>query len=206
MTNAANRRDKESQMQEAGRLPPGQALTRKFPVLHYGQIPPFDETTWTLRVFGEVGAEKQWTWTEFQQLPTVTTTVDIHCVTGWSKFDTTWEGVRFRDFLQLFTVKASAQHVIAHCEYGFTANMALKDMMSDDVLLAYKFGDQLLTPEHGYPLRLVIPHRYFWKSAKWLRGLEFSAVDKPGFWEQSGYHNEGDYWLEQRTQPRIDPI
>lgn len=202
-TDAMSRREDEQIMKDAGRLPPGQALTRKFPVLHYGPIPPFDPATWTLRVFGEVEAEKQWTWAEFIQLPTVTITADIHCVTGWSKFDTTWEGPRFRDLLQLFTLKPTARYVIAHAEYGFTANLPLEIMLDDDVLLAWKYDGQPLTPEHGCPLRLVVPRRYFWKSAKWLRGLEFSAEDKPGFWERAGYHNNGDPFKEERTQPRI---
>ncbi len=201
-----SRREEEKRVQAAGRLPPGQSLTRKFPVLHYGQVPPFNEETWDLRVWGEVAAEKRWSWGEFQHLPTVTITVDIHCVTGWSKFDTTWEGVRFRDFLQLVAVKPTARHVIAHCEYGFTTNMALEAMMGDEVLLAYKYDGHFLDPEHGHPLRLLVPHRYFWKSAKWLRGLEFSAVDKPGFWERAGYHNEGDYWKEERYQPRVSRL
>ncbi len=201
-----SRRDEEKRVKEEGRLPPGQSLTRKFPVLHYGRVPPFNEATWDLRVFGAVAEEKHWTWQEFQALPTVRTTVDIHCVTSWSKFDTTWEGVRFRDFRTLFEVKPAAQHVIAHCEYGFTANMALEAMLGDDVLLAYKYDDRFLDPEHGYPLRLLVPQRYFWKSAKWLRGLEFSVEDKPGFWEQAGYHNEGDFWKEERCQPRVNRI
>jgi len=123
-------------------------------------------------------------------------------VTGWSKFDTVWEGPRFRDFLALFSVKPAARHVIAHAEYGFTTNLPLEIMLDDDVLLAWKYDGQPLTPEHGRPLRLVVPRRYFWKSAKWLRGLEFSAEDKPGFWERAGYHNNGDPLKEERTQPR----
>jgi len=202
VTNPASRREEEKRVQEEGRLPPGQALTRKFPVLHYGPIPPFDPDTWTLRVFGEVEAEKQWTWAEFTRIPTATITADIHCVTGWSKFDTVWEGPRFRDFLALFSVRPSARHVIAHAEYGFTTNLPLEIMLDDDVLLAWKYNGQPLTPEHGRPLRLVVPRRYFWKSAKWLRGLEFSAEDKPGFWERAGYHNNGDPLKEERTQPR----
>lgn len=198
-----SRRSDEQTMQEAGRLPPGQALTRKFPVLHYGPIPVFDEATWTLRVFGEVAAEKQWTWAEFTRIPTVTVTVDIHCVTGWSKFDTTWEGPRFRDFLQLVEVTPAAQYVIVHAEHGFTTNLPLSALLEDDVLLAWKYAGQPLTPEHGYPLRLVVPQRYFWKSAKWVRGLEFSREDRPGFWEQAGYHNEGDPFKEQRARSDV---
>ena len=193
-----NRRKKEESMQSARRLPPGQSLTEKFPVLTYGPTPPFDPATWDLRVWGEVEREMRWTWEEFTKLPTVTVTCDIHCVTRWSKFDTVWEGVRFTDFIKLFGVKPSAKYVIAHCEYGYTTNLPLESMMDDDVLLAYKYAGQPLEPEHGWPLRTLVPKRYFWKSAKFLRGLEFSAVDKPGFWERGGYHNDGDPWKEER--------
>ncbi len=203
LKNFFSRKDEEEKIKSEGRLPPGQSLTRKFPVLHYGPVPQFDETTWELRVFGEVEEEKRWTWEEFKQIPTVQLTTDIHCVTGWSKFDTIWEGPRFRDFIQLFTLKPTAKYVIAHAEYGFTANLPLEAMMDDDVILAWKYNGEPLQPEHGYPLRLVVPKRYFWKSAKWLRGLEFSAEDRPGFWERAGYHNEGDPWKEERYQPRV---
>ncbi len=195
-----SRRQEEQRMKAEGRLPPGQALTQKFPVLHYGPVPHIDLTTWKLRAFGEVEEERSWTWEAFLQLPTVTITADIHCVTGWSKFDTTWEGVRFRDFVALLRLKPSARYVIVHAAYGFTTNLPLEVMLEDDVLLAYRYNGEPLTPEHGYPLRTVVPQRYFWKSAKWVHGIEFSAVDKPGFWEQAGYHNEGDPWKEQRRQ------
>jgi DMSO/TMAO reductase YedYZ molybdopterin-dependent catalytic subunit len=194
------RRQLEEQMRKEGRLPPGQSLTLDFPVLHYGPTPGFNEATWDLRVFGDVEQEMRWSWAEFQKLPTVTITTDIHCVTRWSKFDTTWEGVRFRDFIELFGVKPSAKFVIAHCEYGYTTNTPLDIMMDDNVLLAYKFNGQFLEADHGYPLRTLVPKRYFWKSAKWLRGLEFSPTDKPGFWEKSGYHNQGDPFKEERFQ------
>jgi DMSO/TMAO reductase YedYZ molybdopterin-dependent catalytic subunit len=203
LKNFLNRREEEQRVRSEGRLPPGQALTQKFPVLHYGPVPPFNEATWDLRVFGEVENEMRWTWQEFQALPTVQITTDIHCVTGWSKFDTTWEGPRFRDFIRLFGVKPTARYVIAHCEYGFTANLPLEEMLGDEVLLAWKYDGKLLDPDHGFPLRLLAPKLYFWKSAKWLRGLEFSAEDVPGFWEQAGYHNHGDPWKEERYQPRV---
>jgi DMSO/TMAO reductase YedYZ molybdopterin-dependent catalytic subunit len=193
-----NRRKKEDEMQSAKRLPPGQSLTDKFPVLTYGPTPPFDPATWDLRVWGEVEKEMRWSWEEFTKLPTVTITCDIHCVTRWSKFDTTWEGVRFTDFIKLFGVKPSAKFVIAHCEYGYTTNLPIESMMDDDVLLAYKYAGQPLEPEHGWPVRTLVPKRYFWKSAKFLRGLEFSSTDKPGFWERGGYHNDGDPWQEER--------
>lgn len=197
--NLMSRRNKEEQMRQEGRLPPGQSLTEKFPVLTYGPTPKFDPATWDLRVFGEVEAEKAWDWEAFQQLPTVTITTDIHCVTRWSKFDTTWEGVSFRTLVNdLIKVKPTAKFVIAHCEYGYTTNLPLETMMDDDVLLAYKYEGELLDPEHGAPVRTLVPKRYFWKSAKYLRALEFSPVDKPGFWEQAGYHNEGEPFAEER--------
>ena len=196
------RRKEEERVKKEGRLPPGQSLTQKFPVLHYGPTPGFDAATWDLRVFGEVEKEMHWNWQEFQQLPTIKVKTDIHCVTRWSKFDTEWEGVLFRDFIKLFGVKPTAKYVIAHCEYGYTTNMELDAMMDDDVLLTYKYNGEFLEADHGYPLRTFVPKRYFWKSAKWLRGLEFSPVDKPGFWEQAGYHNEGDPWKEERYQRR----
>jgi DMSO/TMAO reductase YedYZ molybdopterin-dependent catalytic subunit len=196
------RRQFEEQMQREGRLPPGQTATFDFPVLHYGGIPRFNEATWDLRVFGEVENEKRWTWAEFQALPTTTVKTDIHCVTRWSKFDTVWEGVPFKAFVQRFGVKPSARFVIAHCDHGYTTNVPLEVMLDDDVLLAYRFDGKPLDPEHGFPLRTLVPKRYFWKSAKWLRALEFSTVDKPGFWEQNGYHNEGDPFKEQRMQRR----
>jgi DMSO/TMAO reductase YedYZ molybdopterin-dependent catalytic subunit len=196
------RRKEEEQIKSQGRLPPGQSLTNKFPVLTYGPTPPFDPKTWDLRVFGEVETEKRWTWDEFLQIPTTTIQCDIHCVTRWSKFDTVWEGVLFRDFVALFGLKPAAKYVIAHCEYGYTTNTPLDVMMGDDVLLAYKYDGQLLEPDHGWPVRTLVPKLYFWKSAKFLRALEFSAADKPGFWENAGYHNEADPFKEERFQRR----
>ena len=196
--NMINRRDEEKKMKESGRLPPGQSLTLKFPVLTYGPNPNFDPATWDLRVFGEVEKEMRWSWDEFLKLPSTKITVDIHCVTRWSKFDMEWEGVRFSDFVKLFGVKSSAKHVIAHCDYGYTTNVPLEDMMRPDVLLAYKYDGHMLEPDHGAPVRTLVPHLYFWKSAKFVRALEFSAVDKPGFWEQGGYHNYGDPFKEER--------
>lgn len=196
------RREEEQRVKKEGRLPPGQSLTLDFPVLHVGPTPRFNEATWDLRVFGSVEREMRWTWQEFLALPKVTITTDIHCVTAWSKFDTTWEGVRFRDFIPLFGVKPEAKHVIAHCEYGYTTNTPLDIMMDDDVLLAYKFNGQPLEPDHGYPLRTLVPKRYLWKSAKWLRALEFSPTDKPGYWENAGYNNNGDPFKEERYSRR----
>ena len=193
-----SRRKREEEMKQSNRLPPGQSLTEKFPVLTYGPNPKFDPATWDLRVFGEVENEMRWNWDEFLALPTVKITTDIHCVTRWSKFDTVWEGVRFTDFIKLFGVKPSARFVIAHCDYGYTTNLPIESMMEDDVLLTYKYDGEFLEPDHGAPLRTLVPKRYFWKSAKFLRALEFSTVDKPGFWEKNGYHNDGDPWTEER--------
>lgn len=192
------RREAEKRAAEEGRLPPGQSITLKFPVLHYGPVPPFNKDTWTLRAFGLVDEEKVWTWDEFMQLPTTKVKTDIHCVTRWSKLDTEWEGVLFRDFVERVGVKPEAKFVIAHCEYGFTTNTPLEAMLDDDVLLAYRYDGKPLEPDHGFPLRTFVPKRYFWKSAKWLRGIEFTDVDRPGFWEQAGYHNDADPWKEQR--------
>lgn len=192
------RRKQEDEVRSQDRLPPGQSLTDRFPVLTYGPIPKFDPKTWDLRVFGEVENEMRWTWDEFLKLPMTTIKTDIHCVTRWSKFDTVWEGVKFNEFVKLFGVKSTAKYVIAHCEYGYTTNLPIELMMDDDVLLAYKYAGELLEPDHGAPVRTLVPKKYFWKSAKFLRGLEFSKEDKPGFWEQGGYHNEGDPWREER--------
>ncbi len=200
-------------MRRQGRLPPGQSLTQKFPVLHYGPVPPFDPQSWDFRVFGEVEEEVRWTWNEFQELPRTRIQMDIHCVTRWSKFDTLWEGVSVRQLVDQGIIKPrpSARFVIQHAEYGFTANLPLSAVLQETFLLATHYNGQPLTPEHGYPVRGVIGHLpgrddlitpYFWKGAKWLRGLEFTAVDRPGFWEQAGYHNEGDVWKEQRLRER----
>ncbi len=204
-----SRRALERAMHEAGRLPPGQSLTRGFPVLHYGPIPPFNPATWDFRIWGEVTQPRVWTWDQFQELPRTRVVMDIHCVTRWSKFDTLWEGVSVRTLVEqgFFRPQPTARFVILHAEYGFTANLPLEVVLQDNFLLATHFDGRPLTPEHGYPLRAVIgvlpeqPHlktTYFWKGAKWLRGLEFSPVDRPGFWEQAGYHNEADVWQEQR--------
>jgi DMSO/TMAO reductase YedYZ molybdopterin-dependent catalytic subunit len=198
MMDFLRRRKEEDRVKSEGRLPPGQSLTQKFPVLTYGPNARFDPATWDMRVFGEVEKEMRWSWDEFLALPTVTITCDIHCVTRWSKFDTVWEGVKFTEFVKLFGVKPSARYVIAHCDHGYTTNLPIEAMMEDDVLLAYKYDGKFLEPDHGFPVRTLVPKRYFWKSAKFLRGLEFSSVDKPGFWEQAGYHNDGDPWKEER--------
>lgn len=181
------------------RVPPGQFLTDKFPVLHYGSVPVYANlANWDLRVFGLVEQPLRFTWDALMNLPRNDQTVDIHCVTRWSKLDTQWGGIPWREFLKLIKVKPEATHVMAHCEYGFTANIALDILDDDDTMLAYLYGGKPLEPDHGYPLRLLVPKKYFWKSAKWLRGIEFMAGDKPGFWERNGYHMEGDPWREER--------
>jgi len=181
------------------RVPPGQFLTDRFPVLHYGTTPHYRSLeSWTLRVFGLVEEERTFTWNDVLSMPTNTETVDIHCVTRWSKLDTTWTGIPWRTFLTIIKVKPEATHVMAHCEQGFTTNIGLDVLDDDDTMLAYQYEGKPLEPDHGYPLRLLVPKRYFWKSAKWLRGLEFMAADRPGFWERAGYHMDGDPWTEER--------
>ena len=196
--NPVERRSQEEKIKQQGRMPPGQSLTRQFPVYTAGRTPRFDSATWDLRVFGEIETPLTWGWAEFLKLPAMTLTTDIHCVTKWSKFDTVWEGVQFRHIAALVGMKDTSRHIIAHCEGGYTTNVPVEDMMREDVLLAYKFNGEFLEPDHGAPVRTLVPHLYLWKSAKYLRALEFSAVDKPGFWEVRGYHNYGDPFKEQR--------
>jgi len=189
-------------VEEAGydpdRLPPGQYLTEKWPVLHAGTVPNTDLATWDFRVFGEVESPLTLSWDEFTALPTREITTDIHCVTRWSRFDTSFKGVHWSDLAKVVKPKPSARYVLAHAEQDFTANVPLAALEDEQALLAYEADGEPLTPEHGWPLRLVIPKRYFWKSAKWLRGIELLDHDEPGFWERLGYHNEADYWKEQR--------
>lgn len=183
------------------RIPPGQYLTEKFPVLHYGSVPAYEnaEETWDLRVWGDIAEPVRFTFAEFRALPTIEIVTDIHCVTRWSKLDTRWEGVQFRVFLtHIPSLKPTAKFVVFHCEQGFTANVPLDLMLEDDALLAYKYDGVELTPDHGYPLRALAPKKYFWKSAKWLRGIEFLEEDRLGFWERYGYNNNADPWKEER--------
>jgi DMSO/TMAO reductase YedYZ molybdopterin-dependent catalytic subunit len=182
----------------ADRIPPGQYRTEKFPVLHYGSVPKADLATWDFRVYGEVDTPVTLTWAQFRDLPRKEVRTDIHCVTRWSKLDTTWEGVPIGAILELVGVRPSATHVVSHAEQGYTANTPLAVLDDDDVLLADTFDGQPLEPEHGYPLRLIVPKKYFWKSSKWVRGLEFLDHDQLGFWERYGYHNDADPWQEQR--------
>lgn len=180
------------------RLPPGQVLTKRWPILHDGDVPAFDPTTWDFRVFGLVADPLRLTWDDFQALPRVTVTADFHCVTRWSKLDNTWEGVSFRAIAARVCPQATARFVLFHCDGGYTANLPLAALDDDDVLFALKHNGVDLTPEHGYPLRAVVPKRYAWKSAKWLRAVEFLADDRPGFWERYGYSNSADPWKEER--------
>ncbi len=182
----------------AERIPPGQYLTEKFPVLHYGSVPKVDLGRWDFRVLGAVENPFTLRWDEFRTLPRKTVTTDIHCVTRWSKLDTTWEGVPTQEILRLAQVRPSATHVVSHAEQGYTANLPLSVLDDDDVLLADTFDGRPLEPEHGYPLRLIVPKRYFWKGPKWIRGLEFLDHDQLGFWERYGYNNDADPWNEER--------
>jgi DMSO/TMAO reductase YedYZ molybdopterin-dependent catalytic subunit len=184
---------------DPARLPPGQHLTEKWPVLHAGSVATYrDLDTWTFRVFGEVENELELTWQQFAELPRTENVQDIHCVTRWSKFDTAFAGVHWRELARLASPKPTAHFAIAHAEAGFTANVPLSFLEAANALLATHGDGEVLTAEHGYPLRLVIPGKYFWKSAKWLRGIELTSVDHPGFWERYGYHNDADPWQEQR--------
>jgi len=182
------------------RVPPGQVLSERFPVLHYGSVPLYkDLSKWDFRIFGLVAEPVRLTWEQLMALPRKTITADIHCVTRWSKLDTTWTGVPWGEVLKLARVKPEATHLMEHGENGFTTNISLEILAEDpDAMLAFEYDGKPLTPEHGYPLRMLVPTKYFWKSAKWLRGLEFMAGDRPGFWEQNGYHMEGDPWREER--------
>lgn len=207
--NMFNRREQEENVRTEGRLPPGQSLTQKFPVLHYGPIPRFDPATWDFRIWGEVEQDVRWTWDEFNKLPRTKILMDLHCVTRWSKFDTEWEGISVKTLVDegLIKLKPTAKYVVEHAEYGYTTNLPVNVILQPNFLLATHFDGEPLTPDHGYPLRGVIgaiPDRkdladpYLWKGAKWIRGLQFTTNDKPGFWEQAGYHNEADIWKEQR--------
>ena len=181
------------------RVPPGQFLTERFPVLTHGETVRYSVLThWDLRVFGLVGEEKHFSWEALRAMPTNTQTVDIHCVTRWSKLDTNWTGVPWRTFMKAIDVDPAATHVMAHCDGSYTTNISLDVLDDDDTLLAFYYDGQPLSPEHGFPLRLLVPKKYFWKSAKWLRGLEFMTADRPGFWERHGYHMQGDPWDEER--------
>ena len=204
-----DRRKEEERIRKEKRLPPGQSLTLKFPVLHYGAVPPFNPAAWDFRAWGEVEQEKHWTWQQFNQLPRTKVIMDIHCVTRWSKADTLWEGVSVRTLVEQgpIRIKPEAQFVMEHAEFGFTVNLPLGVVLQENFLLATHFNGEPLTPEHGYPLRGVVgaisgradlSSPYLWKGAKWLRGLEFMSRDRLGFWEKAGYSNTADIWKEER--------
>ena len=180
------------------RIPPGQTLTEKWPILTYGRVPRFNPQTWDLRVTGLVEEEKRWTYEEFMALPLTKVTADIHCVTTWSLLGSEWEGVSVRELLRDVRIKPEARYVMQHCDGGYTTNLPLDIFLDDDVLLCYRRNGEDITPDHGWPLRLVVPKRYFWKSAKWVRSLEFMARDQLGFWENLGYNNNADPWQEER--------
>jgi DMSO/TMAO reductase YedYZ molybdopterin-dependent catalytic subunit len=188
------RRDTET----AGRIPPGQYLERGFPVLSAGPTPHTPLARWTFTIEGEVEQPKHWTWEEFQALPHESIMKDIHCVTKWSKLDTHWSGVSVEALLHL--VDYDAEYVIAHCDGGYTTNLPLEDVLDGKAWVVDTYEGEPLAPEHGGPARLLVPHLYFWKSAKWVRSLQLVDEDQPGFWESLGYHNYGDPWKEQRYQ------
>jgi DMSO/TMAO reductase YedYZ molybdopterin-dependent catalytic subunit len=183
---------------DPARLPPGQYLTEKWPVLHAGTVPQTDLATWDFKVFGGVAEPITLTYDELKALPQTEITTDIHCVTRWSRFDTSFRGVHWRELAELVRPNPSARFVVAHAEQGFTSNLPLAALEADNALIAWGADGEELTPDHGWPLRLVVPSRYFWKSAKWLRGLELLDHDEPGFWERYGYNNNADYWKEER--------
>jgi DMSO/TMAO reductase YedYZ molybdopterin-dependent catalytic subunit len=182
----------------AARVPPGQYATEKWPVLHYGGIPRFDPVTWDFRVFGLVEEPIRLTYDEVRALPAVTITCDIHCVTAWSRLGMTFEGIPVKSVLDRAKVRPEARFVMVHAGQGYETNLPLHYLLADDALLAYRADGKDLTPDHGWPLRLVVPRLYFWKSAKWVRGFELLATDRAGFWERNGYHMHGDPWKEER--------
>ena len=196
------RSKEEEKVAKAGydpaRLPPGQYLTEKWPVLHAGTVPDTDLATWSLTVDGEVERPLTLTWEQLVELPSREITVDIHCVTRWSRFDTTFRGVHWSELAKLVLPKPGARFAVAQAEQGFTANIPLAALEEETSLIVYEADGEPLTKEHGWPVRLVVPSRYFWKSAKWLRGILVQEHDEPGFWERYGYHNDADYWREER--------
>lgn len=180
------------------RVPPGQYVTEKWPVLHYGSVPRTDLAGWEFSVSGKVEEPFTFSWDEFLAMPRKSLHTDIHCVTRWSRLDADFEGVPIQHILERARVMPAARFVVEHCEQGYTTNLPIDILDDDDVIMADRADGQPLTPEHGGPLRLVVPKRYFWKSGKWLRGLEFRETDQPGFWERYGYHNDADPWKEER--------
>ncbi len=192
------RRQAEKLGIDPARIPPGQYLTERFPVLTVGPNPAYDLATWDFQLYGEVEDELQLSWDELMALPQRDVVVDIHCVTRWSKLDTAWRGVLLRDLLEKARVRPAGKYVMAYSDGGYTTNLPLEVVMDDDVLLAHSYDGKPLEPDHGAPLRLLVPKRYFWKSAKFLRRIEVMSEDRMGFWELNGYHNDADPWKEQR--------
>jgi len=197
-SNNSDRKILEARMRAEGRLPPGQVATLKWPVLHVGDVPRFDPALWDFRTAGWVKKTLRLTWDQFMALPRIEVTADFHCVTRWSRFDNHWEGVPFAAIRDLTQPLPSATHVLVHSEHDYTTNIPLADLIQPDVLFAYRHDGAPLEPEHGGPLRLVVPKLYGWKSAKWVRSLEFLPKDEAGYWERNGYHMRGDPWQEQR--------
>lgn len=193
-----NRKQLENQARAEGRLPPGQSLTLKWPVLHYGSVPGFDASLWDFKISGEVRAAVSLTWKQFLALPQSEVTSDFHCVTRWSRLDNRWRGVLFSEVLQLVEPAAAAKHALVLAEEGYTSNIPLSDLLHGDVLFAHSHDGEPLSAEHGGPLRLIVPHLYAWKSVKWVRGLLLLGEERLGFWERNGYHAYGDPWKEQR--------
>jgi DMSO/TMAO reductase YedYZ molybdopterin-dependent catalytic subunit len=185
-------------IERKNRVPPGQRVTEKWPVLQYGGVPKIDVSKWTFRIWGLVKEERELNFEEFMSLPQVKVFSDIHCVTSWSKLDNLWEGVSTSVIKELVDILPKAKFVMVHSVGDFTTNLSLDDFFQPDVLFAVKHDNEVLTPQHGYPVRLVVPRLYFWKSAKWVVGVEFMEKDERGFWESSGYHNHGDPWKEER--------
>ena len=201
----SERKKLEQQRRSEGRLPPGQSLTLKWPVLHEGNVPRVDLRTWDFRIEGLVEKPVRFTWEEFNRLPQTEIQCDMHCVTRWSRFDNRFEGVLFTEVMKLVTPKPAspaggpeARFAMVRGENGYTANLPLEDLMKPATIFALKHDGEPLSAEHGYPVRLIVPHLYLWKSVKWVRGFELTAQDEPGFWEQNGYHIRGDPWKEQR--------
>jgi DMSO/TMAO reductase YedYZ molybdopterin-dependent catalytic subunit len=193
-----NRKEVEEKGYDPSRLPPGQYLTERFPVLHVGDVPTYAPGEWNLTIGGLVNSPFTLTFEELTALPSVTLTTDIHCVTKWSKFDTVWRGVKVKDLLDRAGIQDGATHVMGHAEYGYTANLPLEDALRDESMVVWEYEGEPIEPIHGGPVRLLVPNLYFWKSPKWLRGIEVMNADKPGFWERNGYHMYGDPFREQR--------
>jgi DMSO/TMAO reductase YedYZ molybdopterin-dependent catalytic subunit len=194
----SERKTLERAMREAGRLPPGQSLTLKWPVLHEGTVPRFDPARWDFQLTGRVAKPLRLTWEEFTRLPMKQVTADMHCVTRWSRFDVRWEGVPFTEVMKLIDVQPEAKYVMVLAEQRYTSNVPLENLMHPTTLFALKHNGEPLPAEHGYPVRLVVPELYAWKSVKWVRGLVFMAEDAPGLWEENGYHMHGDPFKEER--------